>query len=512
MAAPSQLGVRRTRGAPAAPRGDRIGLGLAAIVGVALVARFATLDVQSLWFDESVTASLVKRSLGNMLATIPNSESTPPLYYVCAWLWTRLWGSSEFALRSFSALCGTAAVPVFYAVGRRMLSQQTGLTVAALGAVSPLLIWYSQEARAYALFVLLTAGALLFFLSVRDAFSRRHLAFWAVLSALALATHYFAIFLVLPEAVWLLRARATRREVAIACAVPVAAAAALAPLAIHQQSLDLAVFITETPLEYRLVQVAKQLTVGFGAPAEVLHSVVAALLVLAGLGLLVWRGTRREHRRAAGMALLGAFAVFVPLLLAIGGHDYIATRNLLGAWLPLALVVAAGLSAGGRLGTLAAVALVAVLAAVFVAVELDSRYQRDNWRGAAEALGPATEPRAIVLMSTIVGGTPFTYYAHGTRQMAAPEPVQEIDLVSLPQRGITQLGRVKPPRPRAPGSPFPGFAEVAHRYSSTFTVIRYRAAAPLPVVPASLVPVGQAFLGIDPRKQGVVLQQAPRTP
>src|SRR5204863_36231 len=81
-------------------------------------------------------------------------------------------------------------------------SQRAALIVAALFAVNPYFVWYSQEARAYALLVLLCTLSLLFFLRAerdgRDTWK------WAVTSALALCTHYFAALLLVPEAAWLL--------------------------------------------------------------------------------------------------------------------------------------------------------------------------------------------------------------------------------------------------------------------------------------------------------------------
>jgi uncharacterized membrane protein len=75
-----------------------------------------------------------------------------------------------------------------------------------------MLIWYSQEARAYALFVLLTALSLLYFVRALDRGTRRDFVLWGAFSALALATHYFAAFLIAAEALWLLHRR--RRETA----------------------------------------------------------------------------------------------------------------------------------------------------------------------------------------------------------------------------------------------------------------------------------------------------------
>src|ERR671917_1982807 len=88
---------------------------LAGIVVAGALLRFVTLGDQSYWGDEGVTVALVRMSFGDMLDTIPRSESTPPLYYVLAWVWTRALGSSEeWGLRSLSALAGTATIPVLY--------------------------------------------------------------------------------------------------------------------------------------------------------------------------------------------------------------------------------------------------------------------------------------------------------------------------------------------------------------------------------------------------------------
>ena len=79
-----------------------IGLALAALIAAAAAIRFSTLDVQSYWDDEAATVSLVRLDFWKMLQTIPKTESTPPLYYILAWVWARLFGTGEFALRSLS--------------------------------------------------------------------------------------------------------------------------------------------------------------------------------------------------------------------------------------------------------------------------------------------------------------------------------------------------------------------------------------------------------------------------
>ena len=136
----------------------RYAVALVALIAFGAVLRFATLDTQSFYLDETVTAWLMQKSFWGMLGALPGSESAPPLYYVLLWPWAKLWGTGEVGLRSFSALVGTATIPIAYAVAARFASKRAGLIAAALVTVNPLLVWYSQEARVYALFVAL-AGA-----------------------------------------------------------------------------------------------------------------------------------------------------------------------------------------------------------------------------------------------------------------------------------------------------------------------------------------------------------------
>ncbi len=174
-----------------------------ALTALAASLRFSTLGLQSYRHDEAVTAGRVLvSSLSGTMHLVWTSESTPPLYYLVAWLWSHLFGVQEVGLRSLSALFGTATVPVAYLAGRELIGRRTGVAVAAIVAVNPILVWYSQDARAYALLVLLSTAALLFFLRARGG-AGKDLAWWAAFSALALATHYFAIFPIAIEAAWL---------------------------------------------------------------------------------------------------------------------------------------------------------------------------------------------------------------------------------------------------------------------------------------------------------------------
>src|ERR1700687_4805193 len=131
---------------------------LAGLVILAAALRFSTLDLQSFWYDEAFTpVHVLHRSLWATLRAVSHTENTPPLWYVIAWTDARLLGTGEVALRLPSALAGGATVPVVWAIGRELTGRRAALVAAALVAVNPLFVWYSQEARAYALLVLTVA-------------------------------------------------------------------------------------------------------------------------------------------------------------------------------------------------------------------------------------------------------------------------------------------------------------------------------------------------------------------
>ncbi len=147
-------------------------LALGGLVAVAATVRFSSLGLQSYHHDEVITAiRVIPGSFGEMLHEVKASESNPPLYYVLAWGWAKVFGTGEVGLRSLSALFGAAAVPVGYLIGRELASRRAGLILAALLAVNPMLIWYSQEARSYSLLVFFGALSLLFFVRALDAAS-----------------------------------------------------------------------------------------------------------------------------------------------------------------------------------------------------------------------------------------------------------------------------------------------------------------------------------------------------
>ena len=201
-------------------------LALLAILLLAFALRVYRLDSQSLWYDEAVTAKVASQGIGELTRWTAD-DIQPPLYYYAAAGWLRLAGRGEWALRFPSAFFGMLTVPLMWAValrlfGRGRSGRVAALAAALLAALSPLYVYYAQEARMYTLltFLGLLAGYALLRATAdagrqtkdegRRTKHRHHVSsfvfrlssvkWWflfVIASAALLYTHYFGVFLLL---------------------------------------------------------------------------------------------------------------------------------------------------------------------------------------------------------------------------------------------------------------------------------------------------------------------------
>jgi 4-amino-4-deoxy-L-arabinose transferase-like glycosyltransferase len=463
---------------------------LVATTAFAAVLRFAFLDQQSFWFDEAVTVQLIEKSFTGMLAALPESESTPPLYYTLAWAWSRLFGDGEVGLRSLSALLGTATVPAAYAAARLLVSRRAALAVAALVTCSPLLVWYSQEARAYALLVFLSTLSILALASALIRPSARAFGAWAAVAALALASHYFAVFLIGAEAIAFVLAQRRRRAAWGAVGVVGVAGGALLPLALHQEGGGRTEWIAARPIRDRISETARQFVTGEYAGPHGLGAVGGAIAVVLAAAGIVWL-TQRERRGALLAIALGGAAVVAPLALA-PIEDKFFYRNVLPAWVPLAVAWAAVVTSrrARRLGLVALAAACAIQLGSLAMVLTRPMLQRDDWRGATSALGPSERAR-VILTHPSYARVAVQAYRPGARAVPrAGAAVREI--VTLATGGW--------PHDLIPH----GFERVEQRQIQKIVLSRYRAGASRALTPARFTS-GGAFGASD-----VLLDSPPR--
>jgi mannosyltransferase len=443
---------------------------LAGLTALGLAVRFASLGVQSYHHDEVITAArVIPGDFTEMLRQVRGSESNPPLYYVLAWGWAKVFGTGEAGLRSLTALFGAATIPVAYLIGRELAGNRAGLIAAAIAAVNPMLIWYSQEARSYALLVCFGALALLFFVRALRSEKGRDLALWALASALALGSHYFAVFAVAIEAAWLLIALRSRwRQVLPAVGAVSAVGLALLPLISAQVNPTHIGWIDHSLLSTRIFETGVSFLAGetghvIAEPPRDHFALIPVLLVAVAALLVALRGSPREKRGAMLGLAVGCGVVLLASAAALAGRDYIVERNLLPALIPLATAVAIGFAVNRarRIGLACAVLLCAYWLAYDVYVARTPNLQRPDFRDLTRQLGSPSQPRAILTWK--LAADPIRFYLDDASRRAyrGLVPVREIAVVS------------KPIVARKPVGLPPSFRPVERRRLERLTLIRY---------------------------------------
>jgi len=421
---------------------------LVLVIGAEL--RFLGLGDRSLWFDEAFSLSVAKVPFPALIDFVRRNDPHPPLYYALLGAWIRLFGSSEVAARSLSALISIVTVLLLYGFARRLVSREVALAATVLLAGSAFAVRAGQEVRMYPLLGLLALGS---WYAMVLAIQGRRARFWALyvpITALMLYTHFFGFLVLGSQLLYTLpRWRSDGRS---------AAAAALAAATV------LALFIPWVPVVIALVQrgagwptfrppadlrQALDLLGLFGFGGELLgmggyfHTgglvmwaaaiMVAPVIGLVGAGLYALRGERAwllscfwAAPIAAALIISQRYNVFYPRY-----FSFLAP--------PFALLVAAGvdLVAHGvpRLSRAVVVSSLLVLA---LAVNAPVAYgyvwenKKDyDWRGAARLVTLNAGRDDYLLFVPGFAQVPFEYYYKGKQDRLQLNPVEVFDMARL---------------------------------------------------------------------------------
>jgi mannosyltransferase len=172
-------------------------LALVLILLAAGVLRFYRLDARDLWYDEIFTYDVSQNSIPQLLYDL-SRDTSPPLYFLMLKYWAWIWGS-VVNLRSLSVVWALLGVWGAYLLGSQLFSRGIGLYAALLVAVNPFHIYYSQELRMYTAYTTLLLFGAYFLTRGISRQNRRDWLLAGVFNALALYTHYHAIFFILGE-------------------------------------------------------------------------------------------------------------------------------------------------------------------------------------------------------------------------------------------------------------------------------------------------------------------------
>ncbi len=453
--------------------------------------RIYRLPDQSLWYDEAFTLTIARADWPSFWAILFSEKVHPPGYHLMLRGSLALFGDREFAVRYPSLWWGVLGVALLYRLGKQLFDKPIALSAAALLAVSPFHVWYSQEARMYSLALALSLGVVL---ALQGIVARREASPWpwvgyALIGTLALYAHFYTSFVLLFANVafggwWLVRVAREGWQVMRGPLIRWAAAQAVILLlfvpwgrfATEQYATNASYWHGALGLGQIVRDTALAFATGDRGHTPLTHAAALALVATALLGLQAAaqngsapqsRGLSRGER---ALWLLLWLAVPVAALFAIS-HDRpkFAARYLLPALPALLLLAAAG---GARLASLArerrlpparrlrhwlAVAGLLLAGALIVSASVvslqmqyfDKALARPDFRAVADYVERYAEPGDTVVL---VGGhsdPAFAYYFDGDLPVhPMPPGLLPSTREPLDYRAVTQLAEIAAGRKR----------------------------------------------------------------
>lgn len=371
-------GVRR-RHRPTTVRDLSLSVGTAGAIamGLGALASLPTIAGQPLSWDEAVTLSAAQRSLPTLLALLHQRDAPLGPYYALIHEWLGLLETvgihpSALWLRLPSAFGAIGACGLLVVIVARWFSTRAALLAGALLAVHPMMTFYAQDARPYALVTCAYLASTWALLRALDRPSSSRLATYAVLATTTAYLHLFAIYALAAHAVLVARRPFQVRWAVVAASI----ALAVAPLAAlaHGESAELGWI---PPPSLPVVGTVVVHVLGGAALG-------GALLLL--VALVTWHGGLPRGRRAV---FVGAWLVVpVAALVAVDFvvPDLVARYGLVSV--PAVAVLVAGAASRRQSPDVkAVVAAVLVVAAATTGWQQSRPFKYENYRSAADAVG-----------------------------------------------------------------------------------------------------------------------------
>jgi mannosyltransferase len=429
-------------------RGRERLLTIASILVPALVAAALSgyeLSVRSLWLDESATVAIASQHGAALWAAMEHDAGNMIAYYALMHALVSVFGDSLVVLRLPSVIGTAVTAGTVSAIGRQLFNRRVGAAAGLLTAFSLPLVYWGQDARAYALVFALVAVSFLSFVSLVDAESSRRpgtpprWAWPAYVVALVLAMYMsFVAVLVIPaQLVSLLWYRRRLRSVASAVVVVAVCSVPLAVLAYGRGAGQLfwiprpSFAGAAAPLEWLL---------GSGIPPQFeLTATSLPLLALTAIlltGLAISALPRAREQPAAGgvarsrwsAALVGSWIV-APVLVdtaeSVIGHSIFESRYFLVSAPAVSLALGRVLLSSRRPAWLGSVALAAFLVLRMMQILPTYGVSPENWHSAANYVLDRSRPGDCIAFYPADGRMAFAYYfeAAGKPDSSLPRPV-----------------------------------------------------------------------------------------
>jgi uncharacterized membrane protein len=431
-------------------------LGVITLIGVFL--RFYHIGTESLWYDETASIYSAEKSIYVLLGGSLQWHRNPPLHFLALKYWIDLFGDSETAVRSLSAIFGIASIPLMFFLGRKLFSSRAGLIASFLVMISYFLIRFSQEGRNYSMLVFFTLLSFYFLVQIIQShdIGKRHFVFYFITNTLLVYTHYYGLFVIAAQFFFFILARNqvmnTRRYFWYA---QIATGVAFFPWA-------LGVALISTPNSFSMGQpgLASLISTfrdysGYGEMSTWLLLILGLFFILGLIGWKLFNTKNTEEKRIMEIKFINwkislewsvlllliwlIFPIILPFLISqipteIAG--IYRSKYTISALPAFCLLASKGLDILLTKKFLYPIFIVTILViTIFSGIGLSGYYttvQKEQWREAVNYIDPLFENSDAIVTNESYFSIPVEYYSKGelnTKAIRTGEEAREINLL-----------------------------------------------------------------------------------
>ena len=438
---PPEAPVNQSAGASNVPSDSadyarRVTLFLLLATGAAL--RLAALASKPFWFDECFSVEVARIDWRNFLHLLWWREANMTLYYLLLRVWLHF-GKSEFFIRSLSVVFSVATIPAIYWLARLFYNRQVALIAASLFTFNAYSVRYAQEARSYALFLLLATLSSGFLIAWLREPGRRNWLGYILSCILAVYAHLYALLLVVAQ--WLVLSRLGEPDLgANGDRVDASAQMRRAWKTIGIAVLPLIIFVVKTgagpirwihrPSFHALFEFFEHLAGSDSWPLVALY-VVACMVAVAPAGRKLCAPDQRwETWRIQFLLVWLMFPVGLTVLLSFARPVFLG-RYMIFCLPPLVLLAAAGLARLRKSWMLAAaltILLFLSLRGVFFVYGHDFDDERDGSGAASNFILDHTEAGDGAIFHIAEARVPYEFFrsVRAAENSASPTFAREL--------------------------------------------------------------------------------------
>jgi len=392
------------------------------MVPFAAFLRFLYLSRKSVYLDEAVSVAYAHMSWPEFAQVLLTRDANMAVYYLLL-RGVVPFGDSEFWVRLISVIAGVATLPVMYSLGKRLYNRRSGMLAALLMSVNACHVVFSQEARGYALALFFVTVSCWLFVKGIESPSWKTWGWYALVSALAVHSHFYAGLVLVAQGLSLLTL--PRRMVPVK---PLFTAAAVSSVLIFPAVLFV---LYHAPGHIDWVQPISWLevyhtAVFLAAEGSKLAGNLLLALCLVALSVSVgecWREARAESPLDRWQMFFSWYWLLAPMAITAIGSIWTPMffhRFLIVCLPAFVLLVARGLT---QLRA-RAVSVTAFLVLSLVSVFRSYSRTREDWRDAVRYVLSRTQAGDAIWFDHAFSATPFEYYENRTATENYPQRVR----------------------------------------------------------------------------------------